>query len=173
VVYGPWGGRWTTLALERLPADAAALPSAAEPAGVCNAVYVDDVVSAAILAATVPEANGGRFLISGAPTTWGAFYDGFRAMVGVTPPARPALENLPSWEQDLYASRATASTRHARDVLGFSPAVDLERGMTLVEAWANWSGLISQTTDAFSAQRARASIRSRLSRRVRKAISRR
>jgi predicted dehydrogenase/nucleoside-diphosphate-sugar epimerase len=173
VVYGPWGGRWTTLAVERLPADAAALPTASEPGGTCNAVYVDDVVSAAFLAAAVPEAGGGRFLVSGTPTTWGAFYDAFRQMVGTPPPVRPALEELPSWERELYASRATASTRKARDVLGFSPEVDLERGMRLVEAWADWSGLISQTTDAFSAQRVRTSIASRLSRRIRSSMSRR
>jgi predicted dehydrogenase/nucleoside-diphosphate-sugar epimerase len=167
VVYGPWGGRWTTLAVERLPTDAAALPTASQPCGTCNAVYVDDVVSAAFLAATVPEANGERFLVSGTPTTWGAFYDAFREMVGIPPPVLPALEQLPSWEQELYASRATASTRKARDVLGFSPGVDLERGMSLVESWADWSGLLSQTADAFSAHRARTSIASRLSRRIR------
>jgi predicted dehydrogenase/nucleoside-diphosphate-sugar epimerase len=173
VVYGPWGGRWTTIALERLPADAAALPTASEPGGVCNAVYVDDVVSAALLAATISEANGERFLVSGTPTTWGAFYDAFRGMVGVPPPARPTLENLPSWEQELYAGRATASTRHAREVLGYLPAVDLQRGMSLVESWADWSGLISQTTDAFSVRRARTSIASRISRRIRRSMSRR
>ena len=173
VVYGPWGGRWTTLAVERLPKDAAALPTASQPGGTCNAVYVDDVVSAAFLAATVPEAKGERFLVSGTPTTWGAFYDAFREMVGIHPPGFPALEKLPSWEQELYASRAAASTRKARDVLGFSSEVDLEQGMSLVEAWAKWSGLISQTTEALLAQRARTSTASRLSRRIRNSLSRR
>lgn len=147
VVYGPWGGRWTTYALERLPTDQAALPTASEPAGVCNAVYVDDVATAAILAATVPEAGGGRFLVSGTPTTWGAFYDAFREIMGISLPARPNPEALPSWEQALYTRRATALTTHAQEVLGFAPEFDLERGMRLVGAWARWSGLTSPATD--------------------------
>jgi predicted dehydrogenase/nucleoside-diphosphate-sugar epimerase len=172
VVYGPWGGRWTTAALERLPRDERALPTASAPAGVCNAVYVDDVVSAAMLAATVPEASGERFLISGTPTSWGGFYDAFREMVRISPPARPSLDALPSWEQRLYAMRATASTRRAREVLGFVPEFDLERGMGLVRSWAEWSRLVSQTIDAYSAQRALASLPARVRGRVRDVITR-
>lgn len=143
VVYGPWGGRWTTIALERLPTDGAALPTASAPAGVCNAVYVDDVVNAAMLAASVPEGAGGRFLVSGDPTTWGAFYDAFREIAGMSPPARPEPETLPSWERELYASEAVAWTTRAREVLGFVPQFDLERGMSLVGEWARWRGLPS------------------------------
>jgi predicted dehydrogenase/nucleoside-diphosphate-sugar epimerase len=172
VVYGPWGGRWTTVALERLASDAAALPTASEPGGVCNAVYVDDVVSAALLAATVPEASGDRFLISGPPTSWGAFYDAFRGMVGIPPPARPASDRLPSWEQRLYASRATASTRHAREVLGFAPAADLDQGMDLVRRWAEWSRLSSQVAAAVVERRERARLKYRVARRIKRLLAR-
>jgi predicted dehydrogenase/nucleoside-diphosphate-sugar epimerase len=172
VVYGPWGVRWTTIALERLSADAAALPSASEPGGVCNAVYVDDVVSAALLAATVPEASGERFLISGAPTSWGAFYDAFREMVGIPPPARPALDTLPSWEQRVYASRATASTRHAHEMLGFAASADLDHGMNLVRRWAEWSGLTSQVAAAFLEERERARLKFRAARRLKRLLAR-
>jgi predicted dehydrogenase/nucleoside-diphosphate-sugar epimerase len=141
VVYGPWGGTWTTRALERLPSDGGALPTASEPAGICNAVYVDDVVSAAMRAATVSEAGGGRFLVSGAPTTWGAFYDAFREVAEIPLPTRPEPDAVPSWERALYANRAIASTAHAREVLGFVPEYDLERGMSIVAPWARWAGL--------------------------------
>lgn len=158
VVYGPWGGRWTTHALERLPADGAALPTASEPMGVCNAVYVDDVVTAAMLAATVSEAGGGRFLVSGAPTNWGAFYDAFREIAGIPAPARPELDSLPSWERALYASRAIASTTRAREVLGFVPGFDLERGMNLVGSWARWAGLPSPASDGTTSSKRRLSV---------------
>jgi nucleoside-diphosphate-sugar epimerase len=51
--------------------------------GVCNAVYVDDVVSALLLAAASSRAPGERFLISGAEhPTWAEFFGGFARMVG-------------------------------------------------------------------------------------------
>lgn len=165
IVYGPWGGRWTTYALERLPADAGALPTASEPMGVCNAVYVDDVVTAAMLAATVSNVGGRRFLISGAPATWGAFYDAFREIAGIPPPTQPELYTLPAWERDLYAGRAIASTTRARDVLGYVPEFDLERGMSLVGSWARWAGLPSQTIGGTTSKRPRSvSIRSGVNR---------
>jgi predicted dehydrogenase/nucleoside-diphosphate-sugar epimerase len=158
VVYGPWGGRWTTHALERLPADGAALPTASEPLGVCNAVYIDDVVTAAMLAATVSEAAGGRFLVSGAATSWGAFYDAFREIAGVPAPTPPELDSLPSWERALYASRAIASTTRAREVLGFVPEFDLERGMSLVGPWARWAGLTSLASGGTTPSKRRPSV---------------
>ena len=50
-----------------------ALPAAG--LGLCNAVYVDDVVSALMLAAEHDAAIGEMFLISGStPVTWREFY---------------------------------------------------------------------------------------------------
>jgi len=52
-------------------------------AGVCNAVYVDDVVEAMLSAATAPAAHGEAFLISGPePTTWRAFFESYRSALG-------------------------------------------------------------------------------------------
>jgi nucleoside-diphosphate-sugar epimerase len=51
--------------------------------GICNAVYVDDAVSALLLAATSTRAPGERFLISGAEhPTWADFFGGFARMLG-------------------------------------------------------------------------------------------
>jgi nucleoside-diphosphate-sugar epimerase len=55
--------------------------------GICNAVYVDDVVSAMIFAATNREAVGERFLISGpSPISWAQFYEEVAAAVGAKGP---------------------------------------------------------------------------------------
>ena len=51
-------------------------------AGVCNAVYVDDVAEAVLLAAEREQAVGEAFLISGEPITYRDFYERFARMVG-------------------------------------------------------------------------------------------
>jgi nucleoside-diphosphate-sugar epimerase len=52
--------------------------------GICNLVYVDDVVTALLLAATNDRAHGERFLISGPEhPTWAQFVGAFEAMLGV------------------------------------------------------------------------------------------
>jgi nucleoside-diphosphate-sugar epimerase len=52
--------------------------------GICNLVYVDDAVSALLLAATNDRAHGERFLISGPEhPTWAEFVGAFEATLGV------------------------------------------------------------------------------------------
>jgi len=52
--------------------------------GICNVVYVDDAVTALLLAATNDRAHGERFLISGPEhPTWAQFVGAFEAMLGV------------------------------------------------------------------------------------------
>ena len=52
--------------------------------GICNVVYVDDAVTALLLAATNDRAHGERFLISGPEhPTWTQFVGGFEMMLGV------------------------------------------------------------------------------------------
>jgi nucleoside-diphosphate-sugar epimerase len=87
IVYGPRGGFWTRRIIEQVKARRVVLP--ARGRGLCNAVYVEDVVSAALLAAASEAAVGERFLVSGAePTTWLEFYGAFVAITagyGVLP----------------------------------------------------------------------------------------
>jgi nucleoside-diphosphate-sugar epimerase len=79
IVYGPYGSSFTTRILEQVRSSRIALPAG----GICNAVYVDDVASAAILAAEQDVAVGERFLISGSsPTTWREFYAAYEKMLG-------------------------------------------------------------------------------------------
>jgi nucleoside-diphosphate-sugar epimerase len=52
--------------------------------GICNLVYVDDAVTALVLAATSDRAAGERFLISGPEyPTWAQFVASFESMLGV------------------------------------------------------------------------------------------
>jgi len=78
IVYGPYGTAWTTRLLEQVRTTRIALPTG----GLCNAVYVDDVISATILAAEREAAVGETFLISGSsPTTWRKFYAAYEKML--------------------------------------------------------------------------------------------
>jgi nucleoside-diphosphate-sugar epimerase len=58
----------------------------ADGQSVCDAVYVDDVVRAMVLAATRPEAVGQAFLISGPPVMWSEFYKQIARDVGADGP---------------------------------------------------------------------------------------
>lgn len=89
VVYGPFSLPWTVGPLGALKSSRVVLANGGD--GMCNAVYVDDVVAALLLAASRPEAVGQVFLISAeSPITWKDFYAayedmlGFRSTVGLT-----------------------------------------------------------------------------------------
>lgn len=81
-VYGPWAPVWTVGVLERMRAGRVPLIDGGE--GTCNAVYVDDVVTAMLLAAESEAALGEALLISAAePVSWREFYGRYEAMLGV------------------------------------------------------------------------------------------
>ncbi len=85
IVYGPFSRPWTIDPAEELRNRSVILPDTGD--GTCNAVFVDDVVNAMILAAEREQAIGERFLISGPkPVTWKEFYDGVAVAAGVDGP---------------------------------------------------------------------------------------
>ena len=76
IVYGPFSGYWTERPAAMLTAGVVILPAPGD--GICNAVYVDDVVQALILAAQRDEAAGESFLVSGPEhPTWLDFYHAY------------------------------------------------------------------------------------------------
>ncbi len=90
IVYGPLSRPWTIEPADMLRHGTVILPDRGE--GICDAVYVDDAVSAMILAAQHPRAVGQRFLISGPrPITWRQFYEEMARAAGANGPQyRPA-----------------------------------------------------------------------------------
>jgi len=69
LVYGPASAQWTDHFAEQLRDGTLMLPG--DGSGLCNAVHVDEVVDALILAATQDEVVGETFIISGArPMSW-------------------------------------------------------------------------------------------------------
>jgi nucleoside-diphosphate-sugar epimerase len=82
LVYGPFLDYWTMQELKHLREGKVVLP--AGDLGLCNAVYVDDVVDALLLAVETPEAVGERFLISSEePVPWRDFYEAYERALGV------------------------------------------------------------------------------------------
>ncbi len=82
-VYGPFGGVWTEQVLGSLKTGRAILIDGGR--GLANHVYVDDLVSAMLLAAVEEKAVGEAFLVSAEePATWREMYAAFEAMLGAS-----------------------------------------------------------------------------------------
>ena len=99
-VYGPRAGVHGSAIIAELRSFRIPLPANGE--GICNAVYIDDLVTAMLLAATTERSRGERFLISGPEhPTWRDFYGAFERMLGVerTVPMSEA-ETLALWKQE-------------------------------------------------------------------------
>ncbi len=80
IVYGPGSALWTDGFAEALLAGGVVLP---EPEGLCNGVFVDDVVQACLRAAVLSDLGRERFVISGPePFAWSALLDGYAAILG-------------------------------------------------------------------------------------------
>lgn len=81
IVYGPFAGAWTIWPIKKLKTSRVVLIDGGK--GFCNAVYVDDVIDAMLLAAIKDDAIGQSFLISGkSPVTWEEFYGGYEKILG-------------------------------------------------------------------------------------------
>ena len=81
IVYGPFSGYWTDRPADMLIDGAVVLPAPGD--GICNALYVDDLVRALILAAGRDQAMGERFLISGPEhPTWLDFHRAYEKALG-------------------------------------------------------------------------------------------
>lgn len=82
IVFGPRSQWWTAQIATQLMTKSAYLVEGGS--GICNTIYVDNLVQAMWLAATTPAAAGQAFLLTdGERVTWRDFYSGIAAAVGV------------------------------------------------------------------------------------------
>ena len=193
IVYGPFGRSWTIGTATRLQSGRwSEFEGYGE--GLCNAVYVDDLVSAILLAAHHPAASGEAFNVNGAEiVTWNEYFRRLNAAMRLPPLAKKSagesarttavisrvdavirslvrrfedrlmeiylrgglasqvmkrvkmiLDSTPSPGEleDLYSRRAIYTDQKARDLLGYRPQFDLERGLTLSVLWMARNGYI-------------------------------
>jgi nucleoside-diphosphate-sugar epimerase len=127
VVYGPFAGTWTIDPVEKLRKGRVVLPG--DGGGLCNAVYVDDVVSAIFSAAASNRADGNRFLVSGSkPVTWREFFASYEQILGVE-----SLDFMPA-ESIARAAAASGPSAVARR-LTRDPHRILDYGWAKVLYW--------------------------------------
>ncbi|MEW4563919.1 NAD-dependent epimerase/dehydratase family protein [Bremerella sp. JC770] len=113
IVYGPFCKPWTIGPLLQMKAEKILLPDGGE--GICNAVYVDDVVQAFLLAATTDnaEAIGKDFLVSGNSTvTWADFYRMFEEVLDTS-----GTFSLPSSEIAMTLTQKKSVLNRAKQLL--------------------------------------------------------
>ncbi len=100
IVYGPFGPAWTLRIFNDLATWRVILPNGGN--GLCNAVHVDDVVSAMLLCGERDEAVGEIFLISAAePVTWKEFFQRNADAIGIADGTieMPLAEAEAMWEE--------------------------------------------------------------------------
>lgn len=91
IVYGPYAKSWVDFPVKNMRAGQVVLPDNGQ--GWCNAVYVDDLIDAMILAAERERAIGERFLISGPEEiTWRTFFEALQEPLGT--------DSLRYWSDD-------------------------------------------------------------------------
>jgi nucleoside-diphosphate-sugar epimerase len=80
IVYGPGSALWTVAPMNALRNGGVVLP---DPAGLCPAVFVNDVAEVALRAAVVEGLGRERFVVSGPDQiTWEDFYRGYAGLLG-------------------------------------------------------------------------------------------
>jgi predicted dehydrogenase/nucleoside-diphosphate-sugar epimerase len=108
IVYGPFSKPWTNAPAEMLLTGEVILPDHGE--GLCNVLYIDDLVDALVLAAKRPEAVGERFIVSGPePVSWASFFETIARALQI---ARPTY-----WPADTIAKANHGFMRDLKMVL--------------------------------------------------------
>jgi nucleoside-diphosphate-sugar epimerase len=89
IVYGPHSDLWTVEFAQRLSAGKWFLPERFTQ-GICNLVYVDDLVKAVLLSLKNDKASGQTFIVNGEERpTWNEYFHALNDALGL-PPLRPA-----------------------------------------------------------------------------------
>ncbi|MGL6222929.1 MAG: NAD-dependent epimerase/dehydratase family protein [Steroidobacteraceae bacterium] len=165
-VYGPASRAWVVVPLEMMRTGQFLLPDAGQ--GVFSPVYVDDLVDGIVLAAGKPEGAGRIFtLTSGVGVSCAEFFGHHWRWLGKqgsprTLPKGVAIvlaeagagiarllgrpTELGRGSVELLARPATYSIEQARQLLGYSPRIDLMEGMRRSEAWVREQGLLDPKT---------------------------
>ena len=92
LVYGPGSALWTNSLIKGFQSGSVILP---KDLGVCPAVYVDDVVQAALRAAVTPDLMCERFIVSGETSVaWRDYYEAHQSLAGTGEISYRATEDL-------------------------------------------------------------------------------
>ena len=163
-VYGPHSKPWTLRPIKLINSGQMMLINGGT--GLCNYVYIDNLIDATLAATKCDEAVGQAYIISdGIAVPWKEFFGCYGRMAG-----RPQMRSVPELLGKLVAlgmeiaSKFTGKppkiTRQAVDYLtckarfiidkarrdlGYRPRVPLEEGMRLTEQWLREEGHLGKT----------------------------
>ncbi len=152
--YGPRSDAWTMQPLRRVRRGAPVLIGKGD--GICNAVYIDNLVDLILLTLKNDAAIGQAFIgAEGRGVTWREFYGAYARMVGIS-----NVNALPRWavlaaatgfgalaritgraprisrsSVEFYSHRVVYDIEKSRQLLGFAPRVSFEEGMRRTEEW--------------------------------------
>ncbi|WP_298854339.1 NAD(P)-dependent oxidoreductase [uncultured Ruegeria sp.] len=121
IVYGPGSALWTNGPLAMMRRGGIILP---DPPGQCPAVHVDDVVQAALRAASSPQTGVERYLISGPDKLgWKTFFEGYARLAGCgevrcDPAANPTPPPPPDGSTSAGPSLAGQISARLRHLVG-------------------------------------------------------
>lgn len=159
-VYGPGSEQWTIRQIDLLRRRILALPDGGR--GIITPIFIDDIVSGILAAATEPAASGEIFNIMGARgVTYRDFVGYYAEALGTTP------RSVPSWAATwigtfVHAAYRAAGLRppvapesveyvthqgapsiaKAERLLGWSPTVPFDEGMDRTLSWCRKEGLL-------------------------------
>jgi len=147
IVFGP-RSRWVASFAEDLLGGRAYLVDGGR--GVCNTIYVDNLLHAARLALTTPGIDGRTFFVGDRePITWQQFYEPIARALGVDPAAIPTIDRVPDFRPGVRDRlRALKSTSAVQFGLRCAPP-RLKRSVKA--AIAGWRAADTASTAASTA----------------------
>jgi nucleoside-diphosphate-sugar epimerase len=155
-IYGPGGHVWVVKPVQLMQAKKFVLINGGK--GVCNHVYVDNLIDALFLALE-HEAHGEVFNITdGDPTTWKEYYHYLADISGQARPgiAMPAVVAKTALKQmgknadilpesiDFITRAQTYSIEKAKRLLGYEPRITLAEGMARTREWLEQAGVLQR-----------------------------
>ncbi len=161
-VYGPRSYQFTIRPVEVIKAGKMVLIDGGRH--FCKPVFIDNLVDGLILCAKVDAAVGEAFnLTDGEPVPWRDFFGAYGRMLGIE--SFPSVPYPVAWligllnevKAGLKGKKASLnrkavsalrssnsfSNQKARQVLGWTPRVNLDEGMKLTEAWLRQEGYLA------------------------------
>ena len=160
-VYGPYSNPWTVRPIKLINSGQMILINGGT--GLCNYVYIDNLLDATLAATKRDESVGEVYLVSdGMPVTWKEFFGYYAQMAG-----KPGIRSVPesvgkaiALGMEIFSKltgkppkitreavsfltrKARFSIEKARHELGFQPRFSLEEGMKLTEQWLREAGYL-------------------------------
>lgn len=152
--YGPRSQAWTLTPLNRLRRGCPVLLDGGN--GICNAIYIDNLIDLIMLALKNDAAVGQTFIgAEGRGVTWRDFYGAYASMLG-----SQKINAMPRWlplslatvfefiskfngyppriarsSVEFYSHRVVFDIEKSKRLLGYEPKISFEEGMRRTEMW--------------------------------------